>query len=62
MKIEHEQYLEENPGIKNCSYKRSLKTKYGELRQLSVSLNKDNTFHSAIIESNKTAGLEELIT
>ena len=28
MKIEHDQYLEENPGIKNGSYKRSLKTKY----------------------------------
>ena len=62
MKIEHDQYLEENPGIKNGSYKRNLKTKYGELRQLSVPRNRDNTFHSAIIESNKTVGLEELIT
>ena len=62
MKIEHDQYLEENPGIKNGSYKRNLKTKYGELRQLSVPRNRDNTFHSAVIESNKTVGLEELIT
>ena len=62
MKIEHDQYLEENPGIKNGSYKRNLKTKYGELRQLSVPRNRDNTFHSAIIESNKTVGLEKLIT
>ncbi len=62
MKIEHDQYLEENPGIKNGSYKRNLKTKYGELRQLSVPRNRDNTFHSAIIESNKTVGLEELVT
>ena len=62
MRIEHDQYLEENPGIKNGSYKRNLKTKYGELRQLSVPRNRDNTFHSAVIESNKTVGLEELIT
>ena len=56
------QYLEENPGIKNGSYKRNLKTKYGELKQLSAPRNRDNTFHSAVIESNKTVGLEELIT
>ena len=29
MKIEKNQYLEENPGIKNGYYKRNLKTKYG---------------------------------
>ena len=28
MQIEHDQYLEENPGIKNGYYKRNLKTKY----------------------------------
>ena len=32
MKIEQDQYLEENPGIKNGTYKRNLKTKYGELK------------------------------
>ena len=62
MRIEHDQYLEENSGIKNGSYKRNLKTKYGELKELSVPRNRDNTFHSAVIESNKTVGLEELIT
>ncbi len=62
MKIEHDQYLEENPGIKNRYYTRNLRTRYGELRQLSVPSNMDNTFHSAVIESNKTVGLEELIT
>ena len=31
MKIEHDQYLEENPGIKNGYYKSNLKTKYGEI-------------------------------
>ena len=61
MKIEHDQYLEENPGIKNGSYKRNLKTKHGELRQLSVPRNRDNTFHSAVIDNNRV-GLEELIT
>ena len=62
MQIEHDQYLEGNPGIKNGYYKRNLKTKYGELRQLSVPRNRDNSFHSAIIESNKTVGIDELIT
>ena len=62
MQIEHDQYLEENPGIKNGYYKRNLKTKYGELKQLSVPRNRDNSFHSAIIGDNKTVGIEELIT
>ena len=31
MQIEHDQYLEENPGIKNGYYKSNLKTKYGEI-------------------------------
>ena len=61
MKLEQSQYLEENPGIKNGNYKRNLKTKYGEIKQLSVPRNRDNSFHSAIIESNKTVGLEDLI-
>ena len=61
MKIEHDQYLEENPGIKNGSYKRNLKTKHGELKELSVPRNRDNTFHSAVIDNNRV-GLEELIT
>ena len=62
MRIEHDQYLEENPGIKNGYYKRNLKTKYGELKELSAPRNRNNTFHSAVIESNKTVGLEELVT
>ena len=35
MQIEHDQYLEDNPGIKNGYYKRNLKTKYGEIKELS---------------------------
>ena len=62
MRIEHDQYLEENPGIKNGYYKRNLKTKYGELKQLSVPRNRDNSFHSAIIDNNKAVGIDELIT
>ena len=60
MKIEHDQYLEENPGIKNGYYKRNLKTKYGEIKELSVPRNRDNSFHSAIIESSKIS-IEDLI-
>jgi putative transposase len=62
MKIEQDQYLEENPRIKNGTYKRNLKTKYGELKELSVPRNRDNSFHSAILDENKSIGLEELIT
>ncbi len=36
MKAEQEQYLGENPGIKNGHYKRNLKTKYVKINQLSV--------------------------
>ena len=36
MEIELNAYLEENPGIKNGKYKRDLKTKYGEIKQLMV--------------------------
>ncbi len=49
MKIEQDQYLEENTGIKNGHYKRNLRTKYGELKELKVPRNRDNKFHSAII-------------
>ena len=62
MKIEHDQYLEDNPGIKNGYYKRNLKTKYGEIKELSVPRNRDNSFHSAIIDNNRAVGIDELIT
>ena len=62
MKIEQDQYLEENPGIKNGYYKRNLKTRYGEIKDLSVPRNRDNKFHSAIIDNNKSVSLDELIT
>ncbi len=54
MKIEQDQYLEENPGIKNGYYKRNLKTRYGEIKDLSVQRNRDNKFHSAIIDNNRS--------
>ena len=62
MQIKHDQYLEDNPGIKNGFYQRNLKTKYGEINELSVSRNRDNSFRSAIIDNNKAVGIEELIT
>ncbi len=62
MKIEQDQYLEENPGIKNGYYKRNLKTRYDEIKDLSVPRNRDNKFHSAIIDNNKSISLDELIT
>ncbi len=50
------------PGINNGHYKRNLNTKYGGLKELKVPRNRDNRFHSAVIEANKTIGLEGLIT
>ena len=35
---------------------------YNDHNQLSVPRNRDNSFHSAIIDENKSIGLEELIT
>ena len=39
IEIELNAYLEENPGIKNGKYKRDLKTKYGEIKQLNRPFN-----------------------
>ena len=39
MEIELNAYLEENPGGKNGKYKRDLKTKYGEIKQLNRPFN-----------------------
>ena len=39
MEIELNAYLEENPGVKNGKYKRDLKTKYGEIKQLNRPFN-----------------------
>ena len=50
------------PGIKNGFYKRNIKTKYGEIKDLSVPRNRYNKFHSAIIDNNKSIGIDELIT
>ena len=39
-----------------------LKTKYGELKQLSVPRNRDKSFYSAVKDGNKAVGIEKLIT
>ena len=44
MEIELNAYLEDNPGIKNGRYKRDLKTKYGEIKQLNVPRDRDSNF------------------
>ena len=61
MEKEQDWYMEENSGIKNRTYKRNLKTKYGEIKELSVPRNMDYSFHSALIESDQTIGIEEPI-
>ena len=62
MEIELNAYLEDNPGIKNGKYKRDLKTKYGEIKQLNVPRDRDSNFHTQIIEPyNRSIGMEDLI-
>ena len=50
METELNAYLEENPGIKNGKYKRDLKTKYGEIKQLNIPRDRDSNFHTQVIE------------
>ncbi|AGO60731.1 IS256-like element ISFac8 family transposase [Ferroplasma acidarmanus] len=62
METELNAYLEENPGIKNGKYKRDLKTKYGEIKQLNVPRDRDSNFHTQVIEPyNRSIGMEDLI-
>ena len=48
--------------VKRPQSEKEFKTKYGEIKELSVPRNRDNKFHSAVIDENKSIGLEELIT
>jgi transposase-like protein len=62
MQIELNAYLEDNPGIKNGKYKRSLKTKYGEITQLNIPGGRDSNFHTQAIEPyNMSMGIKGLI-
>jgi putative transposase len=62
METELNAYLEENPGIKNGKYKRDLKTKYGEIKQLNIPRDRDSNFHTKVIEPyNRSIGIEDLI-
>ncbi len=49
-------------GIKNGKYKRDLKTKYGEIKQLNIPRDRDSNFHTKVIEPyNRSIGIEDLI-
>ena len=62
MEIELNAYLEDNPGVKNGKYKRDLKTKYGEIKQLNIPRDRDSNFHTQVIEPyNRSIGMEDLI-
>jgi len=62
MEIELNAYLENNPGIKNGKYKRDLKTKYGEIKQLNIPRDRESNFHTQVIEPyNRSIGMEDLI-
>ena len=62
IETEFNTYLEEEPGIKNGKYKRDLKTKYGEIKQLGIPRDRDSNFHTQLIEPyNRSIGMEDLI-
>ena len=62
MEIELNAYLEDNPGIKNGKYKRDLKTKYGEIKQLNVPRDRESNFHTQVIDPySRSIGIEDLI-
>ena len=62
MKIEQDVFLSENTGIKNGYYTRNLKTKYGEIDDMKVPRNRDNSFHSAVIDyNNRAIAMDDLI-
>ncbi len=50
MNIEREVFLDENGGMKNGFYKRSMKTRIGEIEDLNVPRDREGTFRTAVFE------------
>ena len=47
---------------KEWKYKRDLKTKYGEIKQLNIPRDMDSNFHTRMIEPyNRSMGIEDLV-
>ena len=55
-------FIDEHGGIKNGYYERSMKTKYGEIEDLSVPRDREGNFRTGIFDPyTRSIGIEELI-
>ena len=62
MNTERDVFLMENNGQKNGYYRRSMKTRMGEISNLSVHRDRDGSFQTAVFEPySRSIGIDELI-
>ncbi len=62
MNTEREVFLDENGGMKNGFYKRSMKTRIGEIEDLNVPRDREGTFRTAVFEPySRSIGIDELV-
>ena len=55
-------FIEEHGGLRNGFYERKVKTKFGEIEDLSVPRDREGRFRSAALEPySRSIGLDELI-
>ena len=55
-------FIEENGGTKNGYYRRSIKTNYGEMEDLSVPRDREGNFRTGIFDPyTRSIGIEELV-
>jgi transposase-like protein len=61
MNTERDVFIEEHGGLRNGFYERKVKTKFGEIEDLSVLRDREGRFRSAALEPySRSIGLEEL--
>ena len=62
MSKERDVFIEEHGGLRNGFYERKVKTKFGEIEDLSVPRDREGRFRSAALEPySRSIGLDELI-
>ena len=62
MNTERDVFLMENNGQKNGYYRRSMKTRMGEIRDLNLPRERNGPFQTAVFESySRSIGVDELI-
>ena len=62
IEVEMDAYLDENPGVRNGHYKRNLKTKYGEIDDLSIPRDRESNFNTSLFNKyDRSMGMEDMI-